>query len=422
MQTVSPDPVFRSVLLVALTACAAKTAPAQSVPTEVDSERQPLGERGDIYRSCASSDWGPGEGLTPVQPVDGLQVRTGSRVEGQAPRLLEISPVCTQATDPAACNAALAGYPMGVLSLEGAGKGAMPVDFTWTRGDVTGHVGSRDALLAWLGPVDSAADARTVVWADGYTPSCDTEPKQGNGTWTLAANKRVSDCPVTTHGYDLEVALTGQVTVVKEHEGQPGKACIGRLPRGIDEPACGEGVGAWLASVAYLESAAVVAFEQLILELEHYEAPGALIAAARAARADEIRHASAMTALARRYGACVAPVDATTCALRSKVEIAEDNAREGLVRESYGAAVGLWQAKHAADPVARAVFRQIALDEVRHAEFSLALHAWLGVDVADAVCRARADLCPRVEASASVRHALGLPSLDQARILFAAVV
>ena len=381
MQPVSPDPVFRSVLLVALTACAAKSEPIQSHETEFERERKTQGDGGEVYRPCAPPDWGPGEGVTLTEPVDGLQLRTGSRVEDQAPRLHEISPVCTQASDAQACHAALGDYPLGAVRVNRANRGANQVDFTWTRGDVTGHVDSRDALIAWLGPIDSAADARTVIWADGYAPSCDEEPKQAHGTWTLAANRRVSDCPVTNNGYDLEVSATGQVTVVRELEGQPGKVCIGRLPTGITEPQCGDGVGAWLGSVAYLEGAAVVAFEQLIMELEHYGAPSALIAAAQAARADEIRHASAMTWLTKRYGAEVPPVDATTGPIRSTVEIAEDNAREGLVRESYGAAVGLWQAKHAADPVVRAVFREVALDEVRHAEFSRALHAWLGVDV-----------------------------------------
>ena len=188
--------------------------------------------------------------------------------------------------------------------------------------------------------------------------------------------------------------------------------------RGGAEPAGGHGIGAWLADVAFLEAAAVVAFEQLVAELELHGAPRSLVDAARVARADEIRHAEAMTALAHRYGAEVAPVEVVPGPLRSKREIAEDNAREGLVRECYGAAVGLWQAKHAADPVLRTVFRQIALDEVRHAEFSRALHAWLDEDVDVIVQQARVALSPRTEVPEPMRRRLGLPTLAQAQTLF----
>jgi hypothetical protein len=294
-------------------------------------------------------------------------------------------------------------------------------DLVWTRGDATGHIDSRDALLTWLGPIDSVGDARTLAWADGYTPSCDKPPSEADGTWTVTAQKRVSDCPVTQNGYDLTVSGAGEVTVVKEHKGKPGSACIGRLPSGMEAPECGQATGEWLSNVAFLEGAAVVAFEQLIRELRHHGAPTHLIEAAQNARADEIRHASAMTSLAHRYGAEVAPVEVTPGPIRSKREIAEDNAREGLVRESFGAAVGLWQAKYAADPVARAVFREVALDEVQHAEFSRVLHDWLNEDVEATVRQAHAELCPRTEPAASLRHQLGLPTLAQAQTLFAAV-
>jgi len=360
--------------------------------------------------------------VTPSEPIDGLQLRVARARTGDTPQAHEVSPVCTQASDPAACAASLEALPMGAVRTDVGQSGAVRSDFVWSRGDATGQIDSREALLAWLGPIDAAADARTVIWADGYTPSCHADPEQTDGSWALGATRRVSDCPVTTHSYDLQVSPSGEVTVVATFEGEPGQRCIGRLPEGLEVPTCGEGVGAWLASVAYLEGAAVVAFEQLILELQHYGAPTALIEAARAARADEIRHAEAMTGLARRYGARVPPVDATTGPIRSREAIAADNVREGLVRESHGAAVGLWQAKHAADPVARAVFRSVALDEIRHAEFSRALHAWLDIDVSDAWDRARAALYPRAVPPPSVRGPLGLPNLNQERLLFEAVV
>ena len=62
--------------------------------------------------------------------------------------------------------------------------------------------------------------------------------------------------------------------------------------------------------------------------------------------------------------------------MRSLKAIAQENAIEGCVRETFGALVGLWQAKHASDAKTRRVMRSIATDEVRHAELAWAVAAW----------------------------------------------
>src|SRR5690606_4330912 len=59
------------------------------------------------------------------------------------------------------------------------------------------------------------------------------------------------------------------------------------------------------------------------------------------------------------------------------IEFALDNAVEGCVRETFGAACAAFQAVKARDPVVRATLRQVAVDETRHAELSWNIHSWV---------------------------------------------
>ena len=54
-----------------------------------------------------------------------------------------------------------------------------------------------------------------------------------------------------------------------------------------------------------------------------------------------------------------------------------ENATEGLVRETYGAAVAFYQSARATNPRLRRLFADIAEDETRHAALSLDLARWL---------------------------------------------
>ncbi len=62
---------------------------------------------------------------------------------------------------------------------------------------------------------------------------------------------------------------------------------------------------------------------------------------------------------------------------RSVFEIALDNAREGCVRETFGALLGWALAGRARDAKVRDFYSRIARDETRHASLSWRLHAWL---------------------------------------------
>jgi hypothetical protein len=54
------------------------------------------------------------------------------------------------------------------------------------------------------------------------------------------------------------------------------------------------------------------------------------------------------------------------------------------VRETFGALVGMWQARFSRDPVVRRVMKGIARDETRHASLSWAIDAWVRPRLSDA--------------------------------------
>ncbi len=185
-------------------------------------------------------------------------------------------------------------------------------------------------------------------------------------------------------------------------------------------------VGAWLATVADLEAASVDAFRALDGDLARLGAPSRLRRRARAAAADEVRHAATMRGLARRRGASAGRRPKMVPAReRAAVEVAIENAVEGCVRETFAAFVATVQAEHATDPAVRAAMRRIARDETRHAALAHAVDAWLhgvlGASERAAVERARQEAIARLEDEAPIalgdvaREALGIPEAAELR-------
>jgi hypothetical protein len=162
----------------------------------------------------------------------------------------------------------------------------------------------------------------------------------------------------------------------------PGVA-IGRRPGGMLAAQVGgkheTELGAFFANVAHLEAASIHAFVQLGHELRIHGAGDALLRLTRKAARDEVRHAFQMSRLAKRYGARVPRPRLQRLRLhaRSLLDLARENEIEGCVRETFGAMVALWQAEHAATVELRAVFAQIAHDEIAHAELAWQLRSWL---------------------------------------------
>jgi len=133
-----------------------------------------------------------------------------------------------------------------------------------------------------------------------------------------------------------------------------------------------------LARAAQLEAASVHAFLLLEDELALYGAPEALVVAARRAALEELRHASTVSGLARRYGVQPTPpvVRRTALETRSRLDMAVDNAVEGCVRETLGALVAGHQALHAEDLEVRHALSHVAVEELGHAQLSWRISAW----------------------------------------------
>jgi hypothetical protein len=151
----------------------------------------------------------------------------------------------------------------------------------------------------------------------------------------------------------------------------------GRRPEGMRASSVrGPALARWLAEMAQLEAASVDAFARLARELRRLAAPPSLIRRAIAAARDEVRHARVTAKLARKAGARPTAPSVTPSRERALVEIAVENAREGCVRETFGALLATWQGEAAGDRELRAAMRAIAADETRHAELAWDVHRW----------------------------------------------
>lgn len=205
----------------------------------------------------------------------------------------------------------------------------------------------------------------------------------------------------------------------------------GRTTAGLELPAIpNTSTGALLAAMGAMESASVQAFARLARELRAHDAPPALRRDAHRAARDERRHARALAALARRYGAAPQQPRGEARATRSLAALVRENAVEGCVRETWGALLAAWQSGQADDPRVRAAFARIADDELRHAALAWEIAAWAEPQLSPAEA---AEVRAAREASWEALHAellhgageghpeLGLPSPAAARALLASL-
>jgi len=160
----------------------------------------------------------------------------------------------------------------------------------------------------------------------------------------------------------------------------PCPGASGRRPPGLAAPpadTAADPVGRFLARCAFLEAASVSAFQLLARELRAAGAPRSLVDAARRSARDEVRHARVMTRLARARACEPARPFVALTSPRPLVEAAVENAREGCVRETFGALLATWQSAHARDRRVASAMRRIAADETRHAALAWAVADWM---------------------------------------------
>lgn len=265
----------------------------------------------------------------------------------------------------------------------------------YTRGDSIGvarNVAETKALIGEIDNVDEALWVATATTSVGYRVTCSSgsptdfasEYRQtGDGGYDMTLAQ--GNCGEENFKVTVHVDRAGVVTVLsKESVGTPGPCAIaGRRPEGLRDRGAprktgGNAVGEHFAAMATLEAAAVTAFRRLARHLKSHGAPEELLARIRTAVRDEIRHARATTALARKFGVMPsAPEVAAQEQLPSLFELALENAREGCVRETFGALVAQVQVSRAADADVRATMAAIADEETEHAALSWDIAAWI---------------------------------------------
>jgi hypothetical protein len=193
----------------------------------------------------------------------------------------------------------------------------------------------------------------------------------------------------------------------------------------VSEPV-GPSAHAYLVSCMGMEAASVAAFHVLEHELRALGAPEALLEACRAAARDEVRHAERMGELAGEVPAfpVVSPRG------RSVLEIALENARIGMVRETYGAVVAKVQGARAESEALRDVWSAIGDDEIGHAGLAWEIGAFLSTCldakeraiVSSAMRDEVAALSSELSAAPSREHIeVGVPDVATARGIVAAL-
>lgn len=317
-------------------------------------------------------------------------------VDADEPYFSEATGTCLGETDTQGCIDAIA--------LDSLPSSPLLFDHRYVlavSGDVLDVINDVDGLRSFLGEIDTPTEVELILRAHSYNEST-VGPKFSCG----AIGRHEDNCLAVTDsgafvggGNNCESAEgTRELLCVDAggnvHEREQtytvyGECLGGRRPEGLEpleqsraHPGGKPGSdhsAAYFVQLFQLESAAVVAFSRLAVELEERGAPRALIERARNAAQDEVRHAHLAQTRAVELGA-VLPLPRIAVAPRrprTLLDMAIENAEEGYVRESFGAAQALLHSKWVSDEKERQLWAEIAADELRHAELSREIGAWL---------------------------------------------
>lgn len=389
------------------TACG-EAEPSRSTPSQLEN-------------ACTGTSFSMVGGFTPGTPVDWLAFRNEHATAPAAPPDAgdasappstvssgeERGAPCSGATNREACLQQLAAIRV-VKDCKSI-FGCSATYLVFTRGDEIGVLTTNEEVTRFLLPIDTKEEAFYV--ANRSDPGrlqvrCNAEPQakyfvhpNGDGVDVTFTVHR--SCPEgTLDELVVHVSADGTVTEKERHPLggiEPcGSDATGRRPAGLRRAVAEttSELGAFFAHAAHLEAASVVAFERLHDELRRLAAPQKMLCAVLRARRDEIRHARTMTRLARRFGATPPKVRVDRARERSIVAIAIENVREGCVRETFGAALALRRATTVEDAEIRETMRTIAVDELRHAQLSWDVAAFLHTKLTDrerAMVRRRLD-------------------------------
>jgi hypothetical protein len=179
--------------------------------------------------------------------------------------------------------------------------------------------------------------------------------------------------------------------------------------RGLDSTTARALARDWLRDAAE-EHASIAAFARFTLHLLSVGAPPDLVLASQKAARDEVRHAEACFALARRYGGkSLGPAPLSLDGAMTPMDLADIaalTAEEGCVGETLGALLAEELLSRDLDPVVHSTLARanLAADEARHAELAWSFVAWAVKRGGDPVRRAVAGAIAR-----AVEHTLAMP-------------
>ena len=184
--------------------------------------------------------------------------------------------------------------------------------------------------------------------------------------------------------------------------------CMGRRPMGhIEHQSSKRDLGNYFANCAYLEAASVDAFIELADQLRSWGAPEDFIQRCKVAAEEEQNHTLLMDTLAKTFGGSRPEPTSVKQANTSLFEVALHNAVEGCVQEAWAACVATHQSLHA-DESLKAIFAQIAKDEIEHAQLSWDLHRWfcaqLSVEEQRQIQQAQINAIRQLQTQASTHH------------------
>jgi hypothetical protein len=387
------------------------------------------GDAGFVSVSCKDPLGDLLRGLTPEPAVDYLELRLFGPIDSGG-IAASVGEACATAQDKETCQAQLkAATVTRGFQLDPCLQICQQYYLVATQGDDVALLGSSDRVTAMLGTIDTPEEATLLVRMEGFDAPCGSGGAKPNGSgFTVQAFSYEGCNGKTRHLFNVSragVVTPGESAVLEKADPN---CVVGRRPTGLARPRrrCDAQPSArYLADAARLEAASVHAFRQVATELRLHGAPRRLIAAAHRAAADEVRHARMTAGLARRFGARrLEPPQIAPSAPRDLEAMLLENAVEGCVRETFGAAVGIWQAKHAGDPKVAKAMRRIAADELKHASLAWKIAAWSErklsasalARIRDARRAAAAGLRSELEQPphTSIIAALGVPSAENA--------
>ena len=337
--------------------------------------------------------------LTPVD-ADFIALRADLFLddEERPTQLLTWGAPCSRASDVERCKSQVAALALSSPLTRDSDQEGTTYDVQFTRGDEIGTVTTTADLITLLGTIDTPTEAQLVAFAKGYRFSCEEQnarTEHGRFVFLARSGGGCSDA----EEFEVGVASDGTVTEGAHSvvDPAPGGECTEgrRPPRWRHGRVVSTGAGGTFSRSAHLEAASVYAFVHLARELHAHGAPRALVRASLRSAREEVRHARVVAGLARRYGSRCEWPRVSPSPIRSLIEVVTDNAREGCVRETFGAVVAGAQALSSSDGVVRRAYRGIARDEARHASLSWAIDAWaatkLGAVAARRVHEVRCD-------------------------------